>query len=159
MIPGRESSWADSYSHYSALNLSGKLQPILAGPGLCIFPSECVPAQQKQPGSCPCPTPSPDPGAGSTAGAQRRMTSRQISHGLSLLVLLLLLIKARLVGISRALCGVPLLQMHARSWLEVFGNNPRTGESFSLIASMEKPRKGLKSWILSQPQRSAITLS
>lgn len=76
--------------------------------GLCIVPHhhlpECPPARHKQPRSWPYTTPSPDPGADSTAGAQCRMTSRQISHGLPPLVLLLLLIKARLVGISRTLC-------------------------------------------------------
>lgn len=150
MILGWESSQAGCYSQYPDLTLSGKSQPILGGPDFALSPHEFLPARHEQPGSWPYNTPSPDPGAGSTAGAQGRMTSRQISHGFLLLVLLLLLIKARLVGISQPLCGVPSLCSLASGWLEVFRSNSWIGKSLWLVHW---------SWIHSHSQKPAVTFT
>lgn len=88
-----------------------------------FFPFDFLPAWHEQLGSWPQNTLSPDPGTGSVAGAQGRMTSHRISHRLSLLVLLLLLIKARLSGINQLLCWVPSFCLLASEWLEVFKRN------------------------------------
>lgn len=87
---------------------------------MLLFPFDFLPAQHEQLGVWPQNTLSPDPGRGSVAGAQGGITSHQISHRLSLLVLLLLLIKARLSGITQLLDWAPSFCLLAREWLEVF---------------------------------------
>lgn len=72
-----------------------------------LFPFDFLPTRHEQLSTWPQNTLSPDPGIGSVVGPQGRMTSHQISHRLSLLVLFLLLIKARLSGINQLLCWAP----------------------------------------------------
>lgn len=72
-----------------------------------LFPSGFLPPWHEQLGAQFWPQNTFIPDLGSVAGAQGRMTSHQVPHRLSQLVLLLLLIKDRLSGINQLLCWVP----------------------------------------------------
>lgn len=150
MILGWENSQAGFYSHCPALTISGKTRPILAGLDSAPSPAKCLPTRHEQLRGWPYNTPRPGPEAGSTEGALCRMTRHQISHRLPLLVLLLLLIKDGLIGISLPLCGVPLLCPLASGCLEVFRSISWMGKSLSLNHS---------SWIHSHSQKPSISFS
>lgn len=159
-IQGWESSQTGCYSHSPALTLSGKSQPILAGLDSALSPLKVSPRTVEQPGSWHYNTPSADPGAGGTAAAQCRMTSRQVSHRLPLLVLLLLLIKARLVGRSWPLCRVASLCSLASGWVEGFRCNLWIGDSLPLVMDPQPFPEPIRcSLIHGQSQKPAISFS
>lgn len=132
-IPGWEKSWTGLYSHYAALILSGKSQSVLAGLGCAPLSHWFSPSMAWAAGQLAPKHPESWPRNRSVAGAQGRMTIHQISHRLSWLALLLLLIKARLSGINQLLCWVPSFCLLASEWLEVYRSNSWIEESLSLI--------------------------